>query len=97
MTIPPQGVQQMRQNTTVITILYACNDHQSNMTGPNRVTGRCHVAYVRQWNQRNPHSLTRVQQLCERRGGRPGFSVPNSPYDLCGRKATLDDEQPDRA
>ena len=28
-------------------------------------------------------------ELCERRGGRPGLSVPNSPYGLCGRKATL--------
>ena len=31
----------------------------------------------------------RAQQLCESRGGRPGLPVPNSPYDLCGRKATL--------
>ena len=32
---------------------------------------------------------TRVQELCESRGGRPGLSVPNSPYGLCGHKATL--------
>ena len=31
----------------------------------------------------------RVQELCESGGGRPGFPVPNSPYGLCGRKATL--------
>ena len=31
----------------------------------------------------------RAQELCESRGGRPGFLVPNSPYGLCGRKATL--------
>ena len=31
----------------------------------------------------------RAQELCESRGGRPGLPVPNSPYDLCGRKATL--------
>ena len=24
--------------------------------------------------------------LCERRGGRPGLPVPNSPHGLCGRK-----------
>ena len=30
----------------------------------------------------------RVQELCERRGGRPGLPVPNSPHGLCGRKAT---------
>ena len=30
-----------------------------------------------------------AQQLCENRGGRPGLPVPNSPYDLCGSKATL--------
>ena len=31
----------------------------------------------------------RTQELCESRGGRPGLPVPNSPYGLCGRKATL--------
>ena len=30
-----------------------------------------------------------VQELCESRGGRPGFPVPNSSYGLCGRKETL--------
>ena len=30
-----------------------------------------------------------AQELCESRGGRPGLPVPNSPYGLCGRKATL--------
>ena len=27
--------------------------------------------------------------MCESRGGRPGFPVPNNLYGLCGRKATL--------
>ena len=27
--------------------------------------------------------------MCESGGGRPGLPVPNSPYGLCGRKATL--------
>ena len=31
----------------------------------------------------------RAQELCESRGGRPGLPVPNSPYGLFGRKATL--------
>ena len=31
----------------------------------------------------------RAQELCERLGGRPGLPVLNSPYGLCGRKATL--------
>ena len=31
----------------------------------------------------------RAQELCDSRGGRPGLPVPNSPYGLCGRKATL--------
>ena len=31
----------------------------------------------------------RTQELCESRGGRPGLPAPNSPYGLCGRKATL--------
>ena len=33
--------------------------------------------------------LVRAQKLCESRGGRPGLSVPNSPYGLCGRKVTV--------
>ena len=28
-------------------------------------------------------------ELCEKQGGRPGLPVPNSPYGLCGRNATL--------
>ena len=36
-------------------------------------------------------TCVRAQELCESRGGRPGLPVPNSPYDLCGRKATLND------
>ena len=31
----------------------------------------------------------RAQELCESRGGRSGLPDPNSPYGLCGRKATL--------
>ena len=33
----------------------------------------------------------RALELCERRGGRPGLPVSNSSYDLCGRKATLNE------
>ena len=29
----------------------------------------------------------------ENGGGRPGLSVPNSPYGLCGRKATLEEKK----
>ena len=32
---------------------------------------------------------SRSQELCESGGGRPRIPVPNSPYGLCGRKATL--------
>ena len=31
----------------------------------------------------------RAQELCQSGGGRPGLSVPNCPYGICGRKATL--------
>ena len=41
------------------------------------------LAVQRGWGQ------FRAQELCESRGGRPGFPVPGSPYGLCGRKATL--------
>ena len=30
-----------------------------------------------------------AQELCESQGGRPGLPVPNGPYGLRGRKATL--------
>ena len=33
--------------------------------------------------------VLRAQELCGSRGGCPGGSVPNNPYSLCGRKATL--------
>ena len=36
-----------------------------------------------------PPRAFRTQELCESRGGRLGLPVPNSPHDLCGRKATL--------
>ena len=40
-------------------------------------------------NNRSSSMLyVRAQDLCERRGGRPGLPVPNSAYGLCGRKAT---------
>ena len=31
----------------------------------------------------------RAQELRECRGGRPGLPVPNRPYGVCGRKATV--------
>ena len=34
-----------------------------------------------------PHVSVRAQELCESRGGRPGFPVSSSPYGVCGRKA----------
>ena len=33
--------------------------------------------------------VIRAQEMCERLSGRPVLPVPNSPYGLCGRKATL--------
>ena len=34
-------------------------------------------------------NVSRAQELCGSRGGRPGLPVPNSLYGLCGRKVTL--------
>ena len=34
-------------------------------------------------------SVFRAQELCESRGGGPGFPVPDSLYGLCGPKPTL--------
>ena len=36
----------------------------------------------------------RAQELCENRGGRPELPVLNSPYGLCGREASFDEEVP---
>ena len=33
--------------------------------------------------------FTYLLELCESRGGHPVLPVPNSPYGLCGHKATL--------
>ena len=38
------------------------------------------------------HLKKKAQELCESRGGRPGLPVPNSPYGLCGREATFEEE-----
>ena len=34
-------------------------------------------------------NTSRAQALCESQGSHPGLPVPNSPYGLCGHKATL--------
>ena len=39
------------------------------------------------------HETVRGQELCESGGGRPGLPVPNSPYGLCARKATVELER----
>ena len=50
---------------------------------------RSPVRLAQQSILRHASLLCRAQWLCEGRGGRPGLPVPNSPYGLCGRKATL--------
>ena len=41
------------------------------------------------YNRISASVKSRAQKVCECRGGRPGLPVSNSPYSLCGRKATL--------
>ena len=41
--------------------------------------------------------VLKAQTMCESRGGRPGLPVPNSPYGLCGRKATLTEDEKEEA
>ena len=38
-------------------------------------------------------SGSELRSSCESRGGRPGLSVLNRPYGVCGRKATLEEEE----
>ena len=35
----------------------------------------------------------RAQELCERRGGRSGDPVPNSPHGLCERKSAFEEAE----
>ena len=42
---------------------------------------------VKQHNRNG--TVSRAQELCESRGGRPGLPVPIEPHGFCGRKATL--------
>ena len=39
--------------------------------------------------QNRNESKSQSQELCESRGGHPGFPVPNSPYGFCGHKVTV--------
>ena len=58
------------------------------------------TAFVTAESSRAYIKTLRAQELCESRGGRPGLPVlisliislinhPNSPYGLCGHKATM--------
>ena len=38
---------------------------------------------------RDSLTTSKAKELCESRGGRPGFPVPDNPYSVCGRKATM--------
>ena len=40
------------------------------------------------WTSADTHKLIHVHTASQR-GGRPGLPVPNGPYGLCGRKATV--------
>ena len=40
-------------------------------------------------NRKDRLQALRTRQLCKNQGGRPGLPVPNGPYGLLGRKATL--------
>ena len=53
---------------------------------------------TRQCHKSHPHRnlVRRAQEVCESRGGRPGLPVPRSPYDLCGHKATFEEEKSHR-
>ena len=61
---------------------------ESHMRQERRESGRERSVL---WTLSTMFTLTfSAQELCESRGGRPGLPVPNSPYGLCGRKATFE-------
>ena len=60
-----------------------CLPSRTEEEWPSNWLNECH-----NWMKREKEDF-RAQELCESRGGRSGLSVPNSPYDPCGHKATL--------
>ena len=65
-------------------------------TGLRTLSAELSSFVVPNMSARPPRTLSptsSAQELCESRGGRPGFPVSDSPYGLCGRKATLEQEE----
>ena len=58
------------------------------LSSPSIVVRTVSVDVKQHWN-----TAVRTWEPCESRGGRPELPVPNSPYGLCGRKATLNMNQ----
>ena len=48
---------------------------------------------INQHLKKRKKTQIRGQELCESRGGCPGLPIRNSMYSLCGRKATLEEEE----
>ena len=61
--------------------------HPFSLPGPSSMS-----AATTSTNWRGCWFSVRAQELCESRGGRPGFAVPNSLYSLCGRKVTVEED-----
>ena len=63
-----------------------CGSRGGRLVSPSLIVRMVFVDVKQHWTWTQRH---RVQELCESRGGRPGLPVPNSPYGLCGHKATF--------
>ena len=68
-----------------------CDFHHCNTTCNTHARSHTYRHQVRMpANLRS--TLDQGSGVCERRGGRTGLPVPNSPYGLCERKATFESE-----
>ena len=59
------------------------------LSSPSLIVRTVSAGVKRHLKKQQQHIL-RAQELCESGGGRPGLPDPNSPYGLCGSKATTE-------
>ena len=58
-------------------------------SSPSLTVATVSVDVKQRWTMYGKSQRPRVASVKVSRGGRPGLPVPNKPYSLCGRKATL--------
>ena len=77
-----------------LTKYYNNDPNLRNLLSSDRIINKMMLAAL--WKKKKTHSSDECQSelrrcVKARRGGRPGLPVPNSPYGVCGHKATLNE------